>query len=127
MPRAAVRLAGVSAVLLLLMVVTQLGHCGVRHHHSESVSAAASVVLTSADDSPRHRGGPLCHVVAAEQLSSSPNQRPAPTAGDTTHGCGTDSVALPGLMRGHPGAVLSAPPLTSSGRTLLVTLGVARS
>jgi hypothetical protein len=124
MPRAAVRLVGVPAVLLLLMVVTQLGHCGVRPHHSESASAA-SAVLTSADHGPGHRGGPLCHLVAAEQLSSSPNHRPAPGTGDTTSGTG--AVALPGLLRGHPGDVLSAPPLMSSGRTLLVTLGVARS
>jgi hypothetical protein len=121
-PRAA-RLAGVSAVLLLLMLVTQLGHCGV-HPHSDS--DLASAVLTSTDHGPgHHRRGSLCHVVAAEQLSSSSNLRAAPAVWQTAHD--TDSPTASGLSRGRPGTAWSAPPLTISGRALLVTLGVARS
>ena len=122
-PRTAARLAGVSAVLLLLMLVTQLGHCGV-HPHSDS--DLASAVLTSTDHGPgHHRRGSLCHVVAAEQLSSSSNLRAVPAPGQTVQGI--DTPATPGLSRVRPGIAWSAPPLGPSGRSLLVTLGVARS
>lgn len=123
-PRTAARLAGVCAVLLLLMLATQLNHCGT-HPHSDS-DLAASAVLTSTDHSPgHHRRGSLCHVVAAEQLPSSSNLRAAPAEGQTAHGI--DSPATPGLSRVRPGFAWSAPPLPASGRSLLVTLGVARS
>ena len=123
-PRTAARLAGVCAVLLLLVLVTQLNHCGT-HHHSNS-DLAASAVLTSTDHGPGHHcRGPLCHVVVAEQLASFSNLRAAPAEGQTARGI--DSPATPGLARVRPGVAWSAPPLPASGRSLLVRLGVARS